>query len=359
MEFVDLKRQYTAYKAEIETAVIGVIGGREIAELEKELSAMAGVKHCLGCSSGTDTLLLGLMAERIGPGVEVIVPDFTFIATAEVVSLLGAVPRFVDIDPRTYCLDPALVKAAVTPHTKGIIPVSLLGQCADIDAINEVAARHGLWVLEDAAQSFGAIYKGRLSCSLTRIAATSFFPAKPLGCYGDGGAVFTDDDDLANRLRRIRNHGQSERYRHVVLGINGRMDTLQAAVLLVKLRHYRRELEDRDRVARLYTEYLKDVAVVPELAISNTSTWAQYTLRVQNREVIRARLQSAGIPTAVHYPTPLHRQPLYASTGHGDSELPHATRASREVLSLPMHAFLTDSEVASIAAAVKEALLEC
>jgi UDP-2-acetamido-2-deoxy-ribo-hexuluronate aminotransferase len=362
VEFVDLQVQYQAYRDEMDAAIRKVVessrfvGGPEIGELERKLAEVAGVRHCIACSNGTDALLVPLLAWGVGPGDEVIVPDFTFVATAEVVTLLGASPRFVDVRSDTYCLDAGRLEEAINPRTRGIIPVSLFGQCADYDAINAVAARHGLWVLEDAAQSFGAMYRHRPSCSLTACAATSFFPAKPLGCYGDGGAMFTDDDALAESLRCVHNHGQAGRYHHVSVGLNARLDTLQAAVLLVKLRHYRDELAARNRVAALYTELLRGAVEVPRLSEGNTSNWAQYTIRVRDRDAVRSRLASDGIPTAVHYPAPLHRQPVYAHLKLPDGRFPVSVQASGEVLSLPMHGFLPEVDVRRIAAAVREAV---
>jgi len=354
MQFIDLKTQYQAYKSEIDQAMADVLAsaqfilGPPLRELENELAAYVGVKHAIGCASGTDALLLAMMALGVRPGDEVLVPDFTFIATAEAVALLGAVPVFVDVEERTYLMDRSDLARKRSPRSKGAIPVSLFGQCADCEPIP------GLWMIEDAAQSFGATQHGRKSGALTAVATTSFYPAKPLGCYGDGGAVFTDDDSLAAEIRCLLNHGQSQPYRHARVGINGRMDTLQAAVLRVKLRHLETELAARQRVAERYSAQLSDVAVTPWVKPGHRSVWAQYTIRVANREEVCAHLKSKGIPTAIHYPMPLHRQKAFAYLGVSDQSCPVACKISTEVMSLPMHPFLSDAEVDQIASAVRE-----
>lgn len=360
MQFIDLKAQYQAYRAEFDEAIAEVLAsgqfilGPALRQLEQELAAYVGVRHAIGCASGTDALLLALLALEVRPGDEVLVPDFTFIATAEMVALLGAVPVFVDVEERTYNMNPADLARKISTKSKGVIPVSLYGQCADLDAINAVAAAHGLWVVEDAAQSFGATLGQRKSGSMTRLATTSFFPAKPLGCYGDGGAVFTHDDVLAEAVRCCLNHGQSARHQHVRIGINGRLDALQAAILLVKLRHFEAELTARQTVAERYTERLKDVAVTPFVPAANRCVWAQYTIRVANRDEVCEHLRSKGIPTAVHYPVPLHQQPAFRHLAVPDSCCPVACKLSREVLSLPMHPFLTPEQVDQVASAVRE-----
>jgi UDP-2-acetamido-2-deoxy-ribo-hexuluronate aminotransferase len=367
MQFVDLKKQYQRYKDEIRAEMDRVlesaafIRGPVVTELEEKLASYTGVEHAIGCASGTDALLIALMAKGVGPGDEVIVPDFTFIATAETVALLGAVPVFTDVDPVTCNIDPERIRENITQNTRGIIAVSLYGQCADLDTINSIAVDKGLWVIEDGAQSFGAEYKGKKSCSLTEIATTSFFPAKPLGCYGDGGAVFTDDDDLAEIMRMILNHGQEKRYRHAVVGINGRLDSLQAAVLLVKLRYFDEELKARQRAADRYTELLKDVIETPIVHEGRTSVWAQYTVRHSRRDEITAELKEREIPTAVHYPVPLHKQKAFAdaentprpSVGPGteaglDGSCPVTEKLCSEVFSLPMHPFLTEKEIGAV-----------
>ena len=351
MEFVDLKEQYRRYKHEIDASIEEVItsarfiGGPVIKQFEEELAAYAGVRHAIGCASGTDALLLGLLAKEIGPGDEVIVPDFTFIATAEIVSLLGAVPVFVDVQDDTLNIDPEKAAAAVTERTKGIIPVSLYGQCADLDRLNEIAKQHGLWVMEDGAQSYGATFKGKKSCSITELATTSFFPAKPLGGYGDGGAVFTNDDGLAATIRMKLNHGQEKRYRHAIIGTNARLDAIQAAVLRVKLRHLDDEIVQRHRVADAYTKRLKSAVSTPVVREYNETIWAQYTVRSASRDKLIEALNAKGIPTAIHYPMPLHAQPAFAYLSSNAAGFEVSDAASREVFSLPMHPFLEEKDI--------------
>lgn len=355
MEFCDLKSQYQRLKTDIDAGIQRVLDhgqyilGPEVVELEEKLAAYTGAKYCITCANGTDALQIAQMALGIGPGDEVITPGFTYIATAETVAQLGAKPVFVDIDPRTYNLNSALLEAAISPRTKAIIPVSLYGQCADYDTINAIAAKHGIPVIEDAAQSFGATYKGRKSCNLTTIACTSFFPSKPLGAYGDGGAIFTNDAELARVMRQIARHGQDRRYHHIRVGINSRLDTLQAAILLPKLAIFDEELDLRQHVAARYTALFSEansrrplLAVTPpHIEPHNTSAWAQYTIRVPSRDALQDQLKQAGIPTAVHYPIPLNKQPAVADSS---VFLPNGDAASSEVLSLPMHAALTAIE---------------
>jgi UDP-2-acetamido-2-deoxy-ribo-hexuluronate aminotransferase len=362
MQFVDLRRQYDEYRTEIMDEIQKVldatafIGGPAVKEFEAQLAGHTGAKHAIGCSSGTDALILGMMALDIQRGDEVIVPDFTFIATAETVSLMAAVPVFADVHPDTYNIDPESVRSLVTDRTVGIMPVSLYGQPADMDEINAIAAEHGLWVMEDGAQSYGSSYKGRKSCALSKVGTTSFFPAKPLGGYGDAGAVFTDDDELASRVRMVLNHGQRKRYDHAIIGLNARLDTIQAAVLKVKLAHFDDELAARQRVADWYTEELSGVVPTPLILEHNTSAWAQYTIRVPNRADVQEALRAKGIPTAVHYPIPLHKQDAFAGHSQHSIQVPHTEKASAEVMSLPMHPFLTRDEVRSVADAVKAAV---
>jgi UDP-2-acetamido-2-deoxy-ribo-hexuluronate aminotransferase len=366
MEFIDLKAQYRRLKASIDARMQAVLDhgqyifGPEVFELEEHLAARTGAKHCISCASGTDALLLALMALGIAPGDEVITSPFTFFATGEMIALLGAVPVFADIDPATYNLDPARIEAAITPRTRAIMPVGLYGQPPEMDAINAIAARHGLAVIEDAAQSFGALYRGRSSCNLSTIGCTSFFPSKPLGCYGDGGACFTSDDDLAAAMRELRNHGQDRRYHHTRIGINGRMDTLQAAVLLAKLDVFDEELLARSEAADRYNALLKNVAYMPRIAPHTTSAWAQYTIEVDHRDSIERAMRDAGIPTAVHYPLALHLQPVFAGMRQqfslGEGSFPHAERAAARVLSLPMHPWLTPKDAALVVDAVKSAV---
>ena len=363
IEFIDLKAQQARIKVQLDAAIARVLQhgqyilGPEVVELEEKLAAYTGAKHCITVANGTDALQIAQMALSIGPGDEVITPGFTYIATAETVALLGAKPVYVDIDPRTYNLNPALLQAAITPRTKAIIPVSLYGQCADFDAINAIAAQHGIPVIEDAAQSFGATYKGRKSCNLSTIACTSFFPSKPLGCYGDGGAIFTNDDALAKVMRQIARHGQDRRYHHVRVGVNSRLDTLQAAILLTKLSIFDEEIALRQQVAERYAALLPpppregggggegENITTPYIEPHNTSAWAQYTIRVNNRDAVQEKLKAAGIPTAVHYPIPLNRQPAVADPA---AQLPVGDALAQRVLSLPTHPYLDKDSIARI-----------
>ena len=351
IDFIDLKAQQVRIKDKIDAGIQRVLAhgqyilGPEVAELEERLVAYTGSKYCITVANGTDALQIAQMALGIGPGDEVITPGFTYIATAETVALLGAKPVYVDINPRTYNLDPTLLEAAITPRTKAIIPVSLYGQCADFDAINVIAAKYGIPVIEDAAQSFGATYKGRKSCNLSAIACASFFPSKPLGCYGDGGAIFTSDDELAKVMRQIARHGQDRRYHHIRVGVNSRLDTLQAAILLPKLDILDDEIALRQQVAARYSPLIAargvlaegSAVVTPYIDASNTSVFAQYTIRVNNRDQVQKRMRDADIPTAVHYPIPLNQQPAVANA---NSRLPTGDRVAGQVLSLPMHPYL-------------------
>ncbi len=363
VDFIDLKTQYQRDKEAIwsrlsknmENATF--ILGPDVAELEKTLASYVGVKHAIGVASGTDALWIPLLAYGVGPGDEVITTPFTFVATIEVIALVGAKPVFVDIDPKTYLIDINQIEKAITPRTKGIIPVSLYGQTPDMDAINAIAQKHNLWVMEDAAQSFGALYKGRKSCGLCDVAATSFFPSKPLGCYGDGGMIFTNDDDLATKMRQIANHGQHVRYQHRYVGMNARLDTLQASILLAKWPHFEDEANARHKIGNFYTELLKDTVTTPVLEPTTTrSVYAQYTIRVKNRDHFIAKLKENGIPTAVHYPIPLHLQEAYANLGYKKGDFPHAEKAAEEVVSLPMHPFLTEETIHFIVNTVKQAV---
>lgn len=361
MEFIDLKEQYARLKVEIDAGIAGVLAhgkyilGPEVGELEEKLAAFVGAKYCITVANGTDALQIAQMAFGIGPGDEVITPGFTYIATAETVALLGAKPVYVDIDPLTYNLDPALLEAAITPRTKAIIPVSLYGQCADMDAINVIANKHGIPVIEDAAQSFGATYKGKKSCNLSTVACTSFFPSKPLGCYGDGGAIFTSDDELAIVMRQIARHGQDRRYHHIRVGVNSRLDTLQAAILLPKLEIFPKEVGLRQQVAGRYNELFSSYSsessallghsgedrnlVTPFIEAYNTSVYAQYTIQVETRDQVQAKLSDTGIPTAVHYPIPLNKQPAVADK---NVYLPVGDAVSEKVMSLPMHPYMAE-----------------
>ncbi len=346
MQFIDLKKQYDLIKSDIQMEINEVLDsgqyimGGKVGELEHVLANYTGAKHCIGVCDGTKALLMALMALDIKAGDEVIVPAFTFIATASMVALLGAVPVFVDVDAKTYNLDPSKLEAAITSKTKAIIPVSLYGQCADYNAINAIAAKHNLAVIEDGAQSFGATYHGKQSCNLTTIATTSFFPSKPLGCYGDGGAVFTNNDELAQKIRWIRVHGQDKRYHHAVLGLNGRLDTLQAGILLAKMRIFAHEVKLREQVAQRYNELFKDAnCTTPFIAQGNTSVYAQYSLLVKDRDGLIKHLKANGIPTAVHYPIPLHKQPIFENNYHGQ-DLSVSEYLASQVISLPMHPYL-------------------
>jgi UDP-2-acetamido-2-deoxy-ribo-hexuluronate aminotransferase len=362
MEFVDLKTQYRTYQHEIDSRLRKVfehtqfIQGPEIAELEQILARYAGVEHCITVSSGTASLEIALRALGIGPGDEVITVPFTWISTAEVIALVGAKPVFVDIDPATFNLDPEQLEAALSPRVKALIPVSLFGQMPDFDRINQIARAHSLTVIEDAAQSFGARQKGRPSCGVSRIASTSFFPAKPFGCYGDGGALFTDDAQLAQRMRAIRTHGGLKRHHHTLIGTNGRFDTIQAAVLLAKWPRFEWELERREQLGTRYSHELRELCRVPELFPGNTHVYAQYTIRLSERELIAEQLKSKGVPTAVYYPNCLHQQPAFAGLGYGPGDFPEAERAAREVLSLPMHPFLTEQDQDTVITSLKAAV---
>jgi UDP-2-acetamido-2-deoxy-ribo-hexuluronate aminotransferase len=362
MQFIDLKAQYRRIEGDVNQRIKAVLEhgqyilGPEVTELEQKLAAYVGVKHCIGVSDGTTALQIALMALDIGPGDEVITTPFTFIATGEMIALVGATPVFVDIDPLTYNIDPALIEAAITPRTKAIMPVSLYGQCADFDAINAIAARHGLPVIEDGAQSFGASYQGRRSCGLTTIGCTSFFPSKPLGGYGDGGACFTNDDALAKAMQEIHLHGQDRRYHHPRIGLNGRLDTLQAAILLVKFSIFPDEVEARARVGARYSQALAAVARTPDIAAGNTSVYAQYTIEVEGRDAFCAALQVEGIPTAVHYPIPLHLQPAFAALEKGIGSYPFSEAAAARVVSLPMYPDLDEPQQDQVVAAVRKAL---
>ncbi len=363
MQFCDLKTQYHALKASVDARIQRVLDhgqyimGPEVAELEAALAAFTGAKHCITVASGTEALLIALMALDLHAGDEVITSPFTFAATAETIVLAGARPVFVDIEPDTGNIDASLIEARITPRTRAIMPVSLYGQVADMDAINTVAARHGLAVIEDAAQSFGAVYRGRRSGALSTFGATSFFPSKPLGCYGDGGALFTDDALLAQAAREIRVHGQSARYTHTRLGVGGRLDTLQAAVLLAKLERFDWELQRR---AALGARYRRLLAGLPGLGLVNVrpdrdSVWAQFTIFVDQRDAVAAALKAQGVPTAVHYPKPLHHQPAYADVCCPQC-CPLSIAAAQRVLSLPMSADLGEADQDHVVQVLAEAL---
>ena len=354
MEFIDLKTQYLQIQSAVQKRINCVlehgkyIMGPEVQELEEKLANYVEVKHCISASSGTDALLIAMLALGIKYGDEVITTPFTFISTGEMISLIGAKPVFVDIDPKTYNISPENIEAAITEKTKAIIPVSLYGQCADFDKINAIAKKYNIPVIEDAAQSYGAIYKRKKSCSLTEIACTSFFPSKPLGCYGDGGACFTNDDNLANRMKILRVHGQERRYHHSEIGINGRMDTLQAAILLEKLKLFPDEIRRRKKIAALYTEKICD-AELPVLThfISehNTSVYAQFTIFVDKLDVLQKKMAEKSIPTAIHYPKSLHQQPAFANLKSGTKDCTESEKAASRVMSNPMHPYLKEEDI--------------
>jgi UDP-2-acetamido-2-deoxy-ribo-hexuluronate aminotransferase len=362
IEFIDLKAQYAALRDEIALRMQKVLDhgqyimGPEVKELEAALVAHTGAKHCITVASGTEALLIAMMALDLKPGDEVITTPFTFAATAETIVLLGGVPVWVDIEPDTCNIDASKIEAAITPRTKAIMPVSLYGQCADMDEINAIGARHGVPVIEDAAQSYGATYKGKRSNNLSTFGCTSFFPSKPLGCYGDGGAIFTNDDALAQAAREIRVHGQSARYTHTRVGVGGRMDTLQCAIVLAKLGRLDWELQRRHEIGAVYHQRLAALNLTTlTVRADRDSVWGQYTVRVANRAQVQAVLAEAGVPTAVHYPKPLHRQPAYVKFGDPHS-CPHSLAAADEVMSLPMSADLSDSDLDRVVAALTAAV---
>ena len=360
--FIDLKVQYKALQPQIQERINRVlehgqyIMGPEVKELEDKLKAYTESKYCITVASGSEALLISLMALGIQPGDEIITTPFTFVATAEVIVLLGAKPVFVDIEPDTCNIDATKIEAKITSKTKAIIPVSLYGQVADMDEINALAEKHNLTVIEDAAQSFGGEYKGQKSCNLSTIGCTSFFPSKPLGCYGDGGAIFTNDEEIAGACREIRVHGQSHRYVHTRVGVGGRMDTLQCAVVLAKLERFDWETEQRQLIGQRYNELLAaaDIDLVT-LRPDHTSVYAQYTILVSDRDAVQKRMSEAGIPTAVHYPIPLNEQPAYKHLCCSDCT-PNAQKVAKQVMSLPMHAYLDFSEMDLIITSLRSAL---
>lgn len=358
MKFNDLNKQYNTYHEEIDTAIQSVIdstsfiNGGEIQLLENELANFVGVKHAITCSSGTDALLLSLMALNLQAGDEVLCPAFSFIASASMISFLKAKPIFIDVSPVDFNIDTNQIEKRITRKTKGIIAVSLFGQCANFNTINAIAEKHGLWVIEDGAQSFGATYFGEKSCSLTKIATTSFFPAKPLGCYGDGGALFTNDDQLAEKARMLSKHGQTKRYHHKYIGINGRIDTLQAAILRVKLKYFENEIKARQKAANWYNKLLKGSVLLPEVAANCESVWAQYTIGIENRYELQNKLQNKGIPTTVHYPIILPEQEAFRPIIPANENFEVAQLLSEIALSLPMHGFITEEEVKFVAQSI-------
>ena len=363
MDFFDLKTQYHYFKNEIDASIQRVLDhgqfvlGPEVAELEEKLAHYVGAEYCITVANGTDALQIAQMAIGIGPGDEVITPGFSYIAAAETVALLGAKPVFVDIDPRTYNLMPSLLEAAITSRTKAIIPVSLYGQCAEMEAINAVAIKHDLVVIEDAAQSFGATYKGCKSGNLSKIACTSFFPTKPLGCYGDGGAIFTSDNELAKVIRQIARHGQDGRYNHIRLGVNSRLDTLQAAILLTKLAEFNKEILLRREAAKIYMQLFieEGLDLAPHIEQYNESAWAQYTIKIDNRSTVKEKLKLMNVPSAIHYPLPLNKQIAFADHG---IKLQVAEKVSTEVLSLPIGPYISHSDQVHVVKSLKQSLIE-
>ncbi len=350
IDFANLTKAYKEHKEDFDNAMEMVVKsssfimGQAVNELEAELTKFTGVKHAISCSNGTDALLLAMMALDIKPGDEIITTPFTFIATAETIAFLKAIPVFVDIEEDSYNIDASKIEEKITEKTKAIITVSLFGQVSDMDRINAIANEYGLAVIEDGAQSFGATYKGVRSGNLSTIGTTSFFPAKPLGCFGDGGAVFTNDEFLAEKIKSMRVHGQTKRYHHQYIGIGGRLDTIQAAVLNVKMKYYKNDIINRQRVAERYNELLKGVIKTPVVLQDNTSVWAQYSIRVNDRDSIQKRLKDLGIPTAVHYPIPLHLQECFKYLGYTYGDFPLSEKISKEIMSLPMNPYLTEEE---------------
>ena len=365
MEFIDLKKQYDKYKTSIDAGIHRVLAhgqyimGPEINELEDGLAEFVGVKYCVSVASGTVSLEIALRALEIGPGDEVVTVPFTWISTAEVIMAVGAKPVFVDIEPETYNMNPDLIQAAISDKTKAIMPVSLFGQMPNMEKISAIAADHGIPVIEDGAQSFGAMRHGKRSCSSSLIGSTSFFPAKVFGCYGDGGALFTDDGNLAQLMRAIRNHGGVQRGHHTVVGMNGRFDSIQASVLLAKFPYFPSEVEARALIGKRYSDLLGDCCVTPLISSGNTHVYAQYTVRVADRENVKLKLKEAGVPTGVYYPKCLHEQPVFEFFAENGEGFPAAEQASREVLSLPMHPFLGEAEQDQVVEALKSAIKMC
>jgi len=362
VDFANLQLQYQSYKDKIDHNIQLVLEksnyilGEEVSILEKELENFTGAKYAITCSSGTDALLLALMAIDIQPGDEVITTPFTWISTGEMIALLKAKPIFVDIEPDTYNIDANLIEAAITKKTKAIMPVSLYGQPADIDVIQSIAKKYDLKIIIDGAQSFGSTFNNKTDSSLGDISTTSFFPSKPLGCYGDGGAVFTNNEDYAKKIKLLRVHGQNKRYHHKLIGIGGRLDTIQAAILLAKLPNFKKELKNRQKVADRYSNGLSKKNQTPIIKQDRTSAWAQYTLRVKNRDTLQSKLKENGIPTSVFYPIPLHLQECFAYLKYKHGDIPISEEASKEVISLPMNPFLSENQIDYIITKIKENL---
>jgi UDP-2-acetamido-2-deoxy-ribo-hexuluronate aminotransferase len=351
IDFANLQYQYQLYKEDIDSKIQAVLNksnyimGEEVQSLEYELAKFTGTKHAITCSNGTDALLLAMMAMDVQPGDEVITTPFTFISTAETIAQMKAKPVFVDIDITTFNIDTSKIESAITNKTKIIMPVNLYGQTSDMEDIIAISQKHNLKVIVDGAQCFGSTYKSVSSANYGDIYTTSFFPAKPLGCYGDGGAVFTNNDDYAEKIKMIRIHGQNERYHHKYIGIGGRLDTVQAAVLLAKLPYYAKEIQARQNVAERYNILLQDVVKTPIIRENRTSVWAQYTIRAEDRDHLQRNLKDSGIPTSIHYPTPLHLQECFNYLGYKKGDFPISEQVSEEVLSLPLNPFITESEI--------------
>ncbi|MFC4095814.1 DegT/DnrJ/EryC1/StrS family aminotransferase [Euzebyella saccharophila] len=351
--YKEREEEYLSVTQEVMSSARYILG-KETEELESSLAQFTGTKHALGVSSGTDALLLAMMALGIRGGDEIITTPFTFIATAETIACLGAKPVFVDINETTFNIDASQIESAITERTKAIMPVSLYGQMADMDEINAIGTKHNLAVIEDAAQSFGATYKGKRSCAASTIGCTSFFPAKPLGCFGDGGAIFTDDHELYEKMKAMRVHGQVKRYTHKYIGMGGRLDNLQSAILNVKMRYYEQDIARRQQIAEQYSEKLAKVVKTPEVLQDRTSVWAQYTIRVSEREKIQGALREKGIPTAVHYPIPMHLQECFDYLGYKKGDFPVSEQCAAEVMSLPMNPYVTKEEIEYITTNLKE-----
>jgi UDP-2-acetamido-2-deoxy-ribo-hexuluronate aminotransferase len=362
IDFANLQLQYQTYKDKIDNNIQLVLNnsnyilGEEVNILEKELENFTSVKYAITCSSGTDALLLALMAIDIQPGDEVITTPFTWISTGEMIALLKAKPVFVDIEPDTYNMDANLIEVAITKKTKAIMPVSLYGQPADMETIQNIANKYDLKVIIDGAQSFGSTYNNKTDSNLGNISTTSFFPSKPLGCYGDGGAVFTNNDEYAKKIKLLRVHGQNKRYHHKFIGIGGRLDTIQAAILLAKLPEFKKELKNRQMVADRYSEGLSNIIQTPIIKQDRTSAWAQYTLRVKNRDTLQSKLKENGIPTSVFYPIPLHLQECFDYLNYKHRDMPISEEASKEVISLPMNPFLSETQINFIISKIRENL---
>ncbi|GGD16916.1 DegT/DnrJ/EryC1/StrS family aminotransferase [Hyunsoonleella pacifica] len=362
IDFANLTKSYLEHKKGIDDAIATVIEssafimGKKVNDLELGLEKYTGAKYAISCSSGTDALLLAMMAINIKPGDEIITTPFTFIATAETIAFLGATPVFVDINNRNYNINANLIEEKITERTKAIIPVSIFGQTADIDKINALGKKYNIPVIEDAAQSFGATYKGKKSCNLSTLGCTSFFPAKPLGCFGDGGAVFTSNEELADKIKSLRIHGQTRRYYHKYIGIGGRLDTIQASVLNEKLKYYENDIFRRQKAANLYTQKLKGFIETPIVQAGYTSVWAQYSIRIGNRDEVQSKLKEKGIPTAIHYPKPLHLQECFEYLGYNKNSFPVSELISNEIISLPMNPYITEEEIEYISENLKKAI---